>query len=260
MTEPLSVVVITLNAERHLEACLKSVMFADEIIVVDSGSTDDTPAIAAKHGAKLISQDWLGYGKQKNFATSQARHRWVLSLDADEVVSETLRKEIQSTLHNPRYNAYLMPRRNRFLGHWLKHGEGYPDLSLRLFNREHARWSEDPVHEKVVTREPIGRLQGDLLHESEDGIVDYLSKQNRYTTLQAQVLYAKGKRTGSLRLLFSPFFRFIKFYIFRLGFLDGMPGLLHILIGCNNSFLKYAKLIELEKKAAIPSREPSIGL
>ena len=140
-----------------------------------------------------------------------------------------------------------MPRRNRFLGRWLRHGEGYPDLSLRLFNREHANWSDDPVHEKVVAGTAVGRLKGDLLHESESGIADYIAKQNRYTTLQAEALHARGKRAGVLRLVFSPLFRFIKFYFLRLGFLDGLPGLIHILIGCQNSFYKYAKLLELER-------------
>lgn len=248
MAEALSVVIITLNADRQIEACLQSAVFADEIVVVDSGSTDRTQDIAKKYGARVIHQDWLGYGKQKNFAASQAQHRWILSLDADECVSEQLRKSIQSTLQDPQYQAYEMPRRNCFMGRWLKHGEGYPDLSLRLFDRECAQWSEDPVHEKVLTRQAIGRLRGDLLHKSENGIVEYLTKQNRYTTLQAEALYAQGKRAGTFKLLFSPLFRFIKFYILRLGYLDGLPGLIHILIGCNNSFMKYTKLIELKKQ------------
>ena len=242
MAEPLSVVIIAFNAEQQIEACLKSAAFADEIIVVDSGSTDGTTEIAHRHGAKVIHQEWLGFGRQKRFAVNQARHPWVLSLDADERVSDELRENILKEMKAPQFLAYQMPRRNRFMGRWLKHGEGYPDWSLRLFHRDHAAWSDDPVHEKVATKTPVGRLQGDLLHESENGIADYLAKQNRYTTLQAQTLHARGERGGVWRMLLSPPLRFIKFYFLRLGFLDGVPGLMHILIGCRNSFIKYAKL------------------
>ena len=248
MAEPLSVVIIALNAEPRIEACLKSTAFADEIIVVDSGSTDGTTEIARRHGAKVIHQEWLGFGRQKRFAVNQATHPWVLSLDVDERVSDELRENILKEMKGPRYLAYRMPRRNRFMGRWLKHGEGYPDWSLRLFHRDHAAWSDDPVHEKVVTETPVGRLRGDLLHESENGIADYLAKQNRYTTLQAETLHTRGERAGIWRMLLSPPLRFIKFYFLRLGFLDGVPGLMHILIGCRNSFSKYAKLNQLWKR------------
>jgi hypothetical protein len=140
-----------------------------------------------------------------------------------------------------------MARRNRFLGRWLAHGEGYPDWSARLFDRRHARWSEDAVHEKVLYAVSPGTLAGDLLHESAEDIGRYLEKQNRYTTLAAQELYARGVRAGTLHMLLSPLVRFFKFYVARLGFLDGLPGLAHISIGCVNSFMKYAKLIELQK-------------
>jgi len=245
---PLSVVIITLNAAREIEACLKSVAWADDIVVVDSGSNDDTADIARRHRARVIHQDWLGYGPQKRFAVSQAKNPWVLSLDADERVSEELGESLRLELTAPRHRAYRFPRRNRFMGRWLKHGEGYPDWSLRLFHRDYANWSDDPIHEKVETAEIIGRLIGDLLHESEQGIADYLAKQNRYTSLAAERLHARGQRAGVVKMLLSPLFRFIKFYFLRLGFLDGVPGLVHISIGCSNSFYKYAKLTELGRK------------
>ena len=241
---PFSAVIITLNAAPQLERCLQSVAFADEILVVDSGSTDATLEIAQRYGARVIHQDWLGYGKQKQFAAAQARHPWVLSLDADERVSEELKVSILAALEAPGFHAYEFPRRNRFMGRWLAHGEGYPDLSLRLFDRGHASWSDDAVHEKVVPDGPVGRLEGDLLHESQTTIASYLEKQNRYTSLQAEALYRAGKRAGLLKLTLSPAFRFIKFYFLRLGFLDGVPGLAHIAIGCFNGFAKYAKLME----------------
>jgi glycosyltransferase involved in cell wall biosynthesis len=246
----LSAVLITRNSEAVLPACLQSLTFADEIVVVDSGSTDATLDIARRANAKIVHQDWLGYGRQKQFAVAQAAHDWVLCVDTDERVSDALHESILFELRAPRFHAYEMPRRNRFLGRWLKHGEGYPDWSLRLFDRRHANWSDDPIHEKVLTDGPVGRLDGDLLHESEQGLADYLAKQDRYTTLQAELLHAGGKRAGLARLLLSPPLRFIKFYFLRLGFLDGIPGLLHILVGCRNSFAKYAKLRALQRRDA----------
>ncbi len=246
----LSAVLITRNSAAVLPACLESLRFADEIVIVDSGSTDATLDIARRANAKIVHQDWLGYGKQKQFAAAQATHDWVLCVDTDERVSERLHESIRQELAAPRFHAYEMPRRNRFLGRWLKHGEGYPDLSLRLFDRRHAHWSDDAIHEKVIANGPVGRLEGDLLHESEQGLTDYLAKQDRYTTLQAEALHARGERAGVARLLLSPVFRFIKFYFLRLGFLDGIPGLMHILIGCRNSFAKYAKLRALYRRDA----------
>jgi len=245
MPEPLSAVIITRDAGHCLAACLESVSFADEVVVVDSGSTDDTIAIATRHGARVIRQEWLGYGPQKQFANEQAAHRWILSLDADERVTESLRRSIEAALAQPHHAAYALSRCNRFMGRWLRHGEGYPDWLVRLYDRHAARWSDDPIHEKVVVNGPVGRLEGDLLHESENGIADYLAKQNRYTTLQALQMFERGKRVSLLRMTLSPVARFIKFYFLRLGFLDGVAGLVHISIGCFNSFVKYAKLREL---------------
>jgi hypothetical protein len=244
---PLSVTIITHNAGTLLEACLKSASFADEIVVADSGSTDGSVELALRHGAKVVQKEWLGFGLQKQFAVCAASHDWVLCLDADERVSEALRKAILAELRAPRAAAYAMPRCNRFLGRWLRHGEGYPDWSVRLFDRRQAHWSDDPVHEKVIAAAPVHRLSGDLLHESAQTLERYLEKQNRYTSLQASKLHAEGRRAGAWLLVFAPVARFIKFYFLRLGFLDGMPGLMHVCIGCMNSFNKYAKLIALRR-------------
>ncbi|MBF0339957.1 MAG: glycosyltransferase family 2 protein, partial [Magnetococcales bacterium] len=236
MTLPLSLVVITQDAAEQLPACLESVDFAAEILVVDSGSRDHTLEIAAAAGARVIRQAWLGYGPQKHFAVTQARHDWVLCLDADERLSPLLREAIRNELAgSPRFHAYRFPRCNRFLGRWLRHGEGYPDHQLRLFHREHGQWRQDPIHEGVDVRGPVGTLTGDLLHESAQTLESYLDKQNRYTTLQARHMIAQGHRPGVLRVVFSPLVRFIKFYCLRWGFLDGLPGLIHIAIGCFNS-------------------------
>ena len=243
---PLSAVIITHNAARQLAGCLESVAFCNEVLVVDSGSTDDTVALAKAHGARVIEQPWLGYGPQKHFAVQQAAYDWVLCLDADERISPVLRAGIEAALHVPQARVFEMARCNRFMGRWLRHGEGYPDWSMRLFDRRAARWSDDPVHEKVLTSEKPARLAGDLLHDSAETLALYLDKQNRYTSLQAEKLFAEGKKASGLLLLASPLARFLKFYLFRLGFLDGRQGLVHVCIGCMNSFNKQAKLLALQ--------------
>ncbi len=246
---PLSVVLITLNAAAQLPDCLASVAFADDVVVVDSGSSDGTAALAEGYGARVVTKDWLGFGRQKQFAVEQAAHDWVLCLDADERVSPELAASLVRALQAPAAPVYRMARRNRFLGRWLRHGEGYPDWSARLFDRRQARWSDDPVHEKLLHAASPGTLEGDLLHESAEDLGRYLDKQNRYTTLAAQELHRRGQSAGLVELALSPLMRFVKFYLLRLGFLDGLPGLVHIAIGCMNSFTKYAKLIELRRGA-----------
>jgi glycosyltransferase involved in cell wall biosynthesis len=248
---PLSAVIITQDEARNIQRCLNSVAFCDDIIVVDSGSSDDTVQLANMAGARVIHQDWLGYGKQKQFAVKQAKHDWVLCIDADEVVSDELRHSIQrlNLTQTSSPTCYQMPRRNHFLGKALFHGEGYPDYSLRLFNRTQAQWSDDQVHEGVKTTGNIATLTGDLLHFSGDTIATYLHKQNHYTELQAHALYKAGKYCSASKCFTSPFIRFIKFYIFRLGCLDGAAGFIHITIGCFNAFSKYAKLLELQRQS-----------
>jgi len=242
-----SVVLITKNAGQHLSKCLNSCLFADEIVLVDSGSQDDTLTIAKNYGARIIEQEWLGFGPQKQFAVEQASNDWVLCLDADEWISEKLSLSINKILENPEFFAYRFPRCNKFMGKFLRHGEGYPDQSLRLFHRQKARWSDDKVHECVLTSSQVGQLYGDLMHESGEDIALYLSKQNSYTSLQAMALHARGKTAGMGKMLFSPLLRFIKFYFIKQGFRDGIPGLVHIVIGCMNAFVKYAKLRELSR-------------
>jgi hypothetical protein len=240
---PISLCVITRDAGRQLDACLASAAFADDKVVVDSGSVDDTVEIAGRRGARVIDRPWLGFGPQKNFAVAQARHDWVLCLDADERVTPELERAIRAALAGtPAVAGYRMARRNRFLGRWLRHGEGYPDWNLRLFDRRRAHWTEDPVHEHVIADGPVATLAGDLLHESAESLDAYLAKQNRYTTLQAAAMHARGERAPMARIVVSPAVRFLRFYFLRLGFLDGVAGLVHIAIGCFNSMLKYAKL------------------
>lgn len=246
---PLTVAIIALNAAAQIGPCLASAAFADEVLVVDSGSSDDTAAIARAHGARVEQREWLGFGRQKQHAVSIARNDWVLCLDVDERVTPRLERSIREALAGRRYRAWRLARRNRFLGRWLAHGEGYPDWTVRLFHRAHASWSNDEVHEAVLTTTEVGRLDGDLLHDSAEDMATYMAKQNRYSTLHAQALYRQGVRAGYWRLAASPLARFVKFYFLRLGFLDGGPGFAHIVVGCNNTFHKYLKLIELQQSA-----------
>jgi glycosyltransferase involved in cell wall biosynthesis len=248
----LSLVVITRDAGAQLAACLDSARFAAEMLVVDSGSQDDTVEIARARGARVIVQQWLGFGPQRRYAVGEAAHDWVLCIDADEQLSPELAIAINAALREPMHAAFKMARRNRFFGRWLRHGEGYPDWTVRLFDRRHARWSDDAVHEHVLADGPVGRLDGDLLHASAESLDAYLAKQNRYTTLQAEAMHARGEHFSWLRLIGSPLVRFVRFYLLRAGFLDGAAGLVHIAIGCFASFCKYAKLRSLERPADMP--------
>jgi glycosyltransferase involved in cell wall biosynthesis len=244
MRAPFSAVIITLNAARSLDATLASLAFADEVLVFDSGSSDGTRQITEARGARFMSSEWHGFGHQKQRAVAAARYDWVLCIDADEVVSAELRDAVDAALVARTAKVYALARRNRFMGRWLRHGEGYPDWQIRLFDRRAARWSDDSVHERVLTIAAIERLRGDLLHDSAETMTSYLAKQDRYTDLQASRLASDSRVVNFIRMLTSPIVRFVKFYFVRGGILDGVPGLIHILIGCKNSFTKYAKALK----------------
>jgi glycosyltransferase involved in cell wall biosynthesis len=246
---PVSLVVITRDAASDIAECLLSAPFCADALVVDSGSGDHTVETARRCGARVVSHPWQGFGPQKQFAVAQARHDWVLCLDADERLTPALRESIVALFASgdPPHAAYALARRNRFLGRWLAHGEGYPDWTTRLFDRRRAQWSADPVHERVLASGPVGRLDGDLLHASAESIERYIAKQNRYTTLQADALHASGARSSGFKMAASPLARFFRFYVLRLGFLDGAAGFAHIAIGAFASFLKHAKLRARER-------------
>ena len=274
-TIPISAVLITKNASGELPACLDSLKFCDEILVVDSGSEDATAKVALSCGARVIQSEWRGFGRQKQFAVEQAANDWVLCIDADERVSPNLRDSILEAMEidspqtrssnrgesgkeegyppAPTHNsvtAYRFARCNRFLGRYLRHGEGYPDWSLRLFDRRAAQWSDDVVHEKVVVNQGVvGALTGDLMHASAEHLHNYPAKQNRYSSLAADAARLHGKRATVAQVIFSPLLRFVKFYFIRGGFLDGAAGLVHVMIGCIASFSKYAKMLAEQRKA-----------
>jgi len=255
---PLSLCIITRDAARELPGCLESARFAADIVVVDSGSRDDTVEVAQRLGARVIERPFEGFGAQKQFAVAAAQYEWVLCLDADERVTPELAEQIALvfTRDNPGASAFAVARRNRFLGRWLNHGEGYPDWNVRLFDRRWAHWSDDVVHERVIVDGHAARIGGDLLHASAESLSDYIGKQNRYTTLQAAALHRQGRTAGFAQIALAPVARFLRLYFFRLGFLDGAAGFAHIAVGCFGSFLKYAKLRALNvADAQASSRE-----
>lgn len=243
-TLPLSLCVITRDAAHDLPDCLESASFAADIVVIDSGSRDNTVEVAKRLGARVIEHPFEGFGAQKQFAVAAAQHDWVLCVDADERVTPELAGQIALVFarDNPGASAFAIARRNRFLGRWLRHGEGYPDWNVRLFDRRWARWSDDLVHERVIVDGNAAHIGGDLLHASAESLHDYVAKQNRYTTLQAASMHRQGRSAGIARIALAPLARFMRLYFFRLGFLDGVAGFAHIAVGCFGSFLKYAKL------------------
>jgi glycosyltransferase involved in cell wall biosynthesis len=243
---PISVVIITLNESNSLGDCLASVGFAEDIVVVDSGSTDDTVAIAKRAGARVFDKEWLGFGQQKNYGVERAKFDWVFCIDADERVDGELQQSIRQVMasQKPQFNGYRMARRNYFLGRGLKHGFGYPDLKVRFIDRQHGRWTEPSVHEYIAVDGPVGHLQGDLLHYSGENIQQFLEKNNRYTTLQASTLITKSTSWPRLRIVINPILCFIKGYFLKRAFLDGIPGLVHTVCHCFTTFAKYVKLYE----------------
>jgi glycosyltransferase involved in cell wall biosynthesis len=246
----LSVAIITLNEEANLPRTLASVAWADEIVIVDSGSTDTTRAIAQSHGARGVTEPWRGFAAQKNFALSLCTSDWVLSLDADESVSPELAASIQKAIaSSPSHTAYALPRRNFFLGRWIRHGGYYPDTKLRLFPRGHAAFQETPVHETATFAGNIQTLDGDLLHDAYPTLASYLDHMQRYSTLGAGIAVARGRIGRGLvsflnGVLLNPLVTFLYNYILRAGFLDGREGLLLHLYHSAYVSWKYAKAWE----------------
>jgi len=247
----LSVIVIALNEEANLPRCLESVKWADELVVADTGSTDRTLEIAKQRGAKTMQLEWEGFGKAKQGVLEAATCDWVLSLDADEVVSQNLGSEIQSLLKSdpPGLDGYFIPRRSMFLGHWMSHGGWYPDYVLRLFKREKGRFEDRKVHESLLLTGKAGRLKGELLHYSDPDLEHYLRKMNRYTSLSAQELHEEGRVASIGDVLFRPVATFVKVFLFRRGFLDGLYGLLLASFSSVHVLTKYVKLWLLSRNA-----------
>lgn len=218
----LSVITITLNEAGNIGACLDSVKFADEIIVVDSGSTDDTVAICRQAGAKVFTREFAGYGPQKNFALEQATGDWILSVDADERVPAELRDEI---LAAKSCDGYRVARKNFVGDAWIRHGGWFPDYSVRLFRRGKGRFNERAVHEAVEVTGTVGTLRHALIHHTCRDFDEFARRQERYAGLAAEEMWKAGRRAGKLDLLLRPRLTFLKMYVARTGFLDGWNGL-----------------------------------
>ena len=240
-----SVAVVALNEEDRLRACLERVVWADEIVVVDAGSSDKTVAIAREFTDRVQLRAWDGYGAQKNFALGQCQGDWILSLDADERVTEALRREIQATIQrNPPEAGFFLPRRNVFLGRWLRYGGFYPDWQLRLFRRGRGAFRERAVHESVQVDGRTGRLRASLVHESYRSVSDAVARLNRYSDLAAADLAASGRGGSLVDLLVRPALRFTGTYLLRAGFLDGWRGLVLAGLHAHYVFLRAAKVRE----------------
>src|SRR5690349_18165744 len=219
--------IITLNEERNIARAIESLRCCDEILILDSGSVDRTVELAEKLGARVIEADWRGYAGQKNWAAEQATHDWILSLDADEALSEALEAEIWNVKKNgPQFDAYTVPRLARYLGRWILHSGWYPDRKIRLYNRQKAKWSGDFVHESVQLEGRVGHLESNLLHFTCESLSEHLKTLDRYTTLAAGELVERRIRIGLGRLIVDPPWTFVRTYFFQLGFLDGLEGLI----------------------------------
>ena len=251
--QTLSVIVITKNEARNISSCLRSVAFAEQRIVLDSGSTDDTLSVAAAFGANTaVNADWQGFGVQKNRALELASCDWVLSLDADEQLTLALASEIQAVLAQPLFDAYSIPRQSSFCGQYMRYSGWSPDRVIRLFKRGSAVFSSDVVHEKVLIGQPVGRLMSPLLHESYIDLESVLEKANRYSTAGAQQLLSKGRQGSLASAILHGSWAFFRTYVLRLGFLDGQLGLALALSVAETTYYRYLKLWLLQQTQAVP--------
>ncbi len=251
MTPRLSVTIITYNEESNIRRTLESVKWADEIVVVDSGSTDKTVEICREYTDKVYSQDWLGFARQKNLAIDRASGDWVLSLDADEPIESALADEIRAIISSEApHDGYKIPRKTYFLGKQVRHGGWYPDYNLRLFRKLKGRFEERAVHEAIKVQGTVGRTHHAIEHFAYPDLSSYMSSINKYSSLAVSVMAEKGIgsfQAGTVSILLRPMFTFLLKYVFRLGFLDGKPGLVLNLFHSYYVFAKYAKAWEYDQ-------------
>jgi glycosyltransferase involved in cell wall biosynthesis len=244
----LSATVITLNEEENLKACLESLSFADEIIVCDSGSTDRTLAIARSFTDKVFVDPWEGFARQKNLAQDRASGPWILNIDADERATPALREEILGLLQNDSSCAgFRIPRKNFFAGQWIRHGGWYPNYQLRLYRKAAGAFAPREVHEQVVVQGKVGTLRAPLAHFTYRSISDYLKRMDRYSDLSARQYHQEGKRLAWPEILFRTQFTFFKMWVLQKGFLDGANGFVLAVLYSYYTFVKYAKLKELNR-------------
>jgi hypothetical protein len=251
-----TVTVITRNEAAHISAALDSVAWADEIIVIDSHSTDDTVSLARERATRVEVRDWPGYGAQKNYAADLAAHDWILSIDADERVTAEIRTLLSI---EPAARGYRVARVTQYLGRWIKSTDWYPDYQLRLYDRRAGRWSARRVHESVELRGAPGQLHNDLQHYAYRNISHHLATIDRYTTLAAEQAFADGKRTSALAACIHAKLAFLRNFVLRHGFTDGSVGLIVSTLNSYYVFLKLAKLVELQRRSAATGLGPGLG-
>ncbi|HLK47266.1 MAG TPA: glycosyltransferase family 2 protein [Bryobacteraceae bacterium] len=234
--------IITLNEERNIARSIESLRCCDEIVVVDSGSNDRTVELASNLGARVIESPWHGYATQKNYAAEQATHDWILSLDADEALSESLEGELWTLKkRGPSYDAYTVPRLAQYMGRWILHSGWYPDRKVRLYHRAKAKWMGDFVHESVAVRGRVGHLEANLLHYTCDSLSEHLKTMDRYTTLAAEELVSRKQKIHTHNMIVDPIWTLFKTYFLQRGFQDGLEGLTIAYMAALYTFLKYAK-------------------
>lgn len=242
----LSVIIITKNEESHIAKCLESVKWADEIIVLDSGSTDKTVEICKQFTLHIFETDWQGFGIQKQRALEKATGDWVLSIDADEIISPELRSEIENAISQNQFDAFLLPRLSSYCGKFIKHGGWYPDYILRLFRRDLSKFSNVVVHEIVIVNGIVGKLNFPILHDSYKDLAEVLCKMDSYSTLGAKLLFEKGVKSSVSKAVLKGFWTFFRTYVLRRGFLDGSKGLMLAIYNTETTYYKYLKLWELQ--------------
>lgn len=245
-----SAIVITKNAESTIRRCLESLAWADEIVVVDSGSTDRTIEICRELGAKVHqTSDWPGHGPQKNRALDRASGEWVISLDADEWMTPELKAEVQRVLAAPgAMAAFAIPRRSSFCGRFMRHSGWWPDYVVRLFRRNAARFSEDHTHDRLIVNGSTGRLRSPIMHEAITDLDQMLTKMNLYSTASAQMFYRSGRRASLFTALVHGGWAFFRTYVLRLGFLDGREGFMLAVANAEGSYYRYVKLMLLAQR------------
>ena len=242
----ISATIITRNEAEHIARAIQSLDCADEVLIVDSGSTDSTVQIAAELGARVVFHPWEGFASQKNFACAQAAFDWILSLDADEELNEDARLAVAEWKNSvPQATAYRFARRARYLGRWILHSGWYPDYKIRLFDRRQARWQGDYVHESVVSEGPLATLNGEILHYTCDSLADHKARIEFYTGLAAREMWERGERSSAWRRILLPPWIFVHTYLLRLGVLDGVAGFLIAWMAARYVRRKYAKLAKL---------------
>ena len=229
----LSIVILTFNSQKYLKEVLDSASFANEIVILDSGSSDHTLKISKEAGAKIYHQEWLGFGKQKQKAIDLASNDWVFVLDSDELITPSLKKEIEKELKKPQFSAYMVPRLNYFFKKAIYYGGLYPDKTLRLFDKTKAHFDNREVHERVITNEPIGSLKNPMIHYAYESINEFITKQNRYSTL--------GAKPNRIKAIFAPIWTFIRMYVIKQGFRDGWEGYIIARLYAQYTFWKYVK-------------------